>query len=215
MEKRSRPSIFWALLLIVIGVVLLLNSLKIIEGNVIEFILKLWPLLFIIGGLDNIIRGKGWVWAVISLGLGTIFLLASFDFLPWSSLNLLLKLWPLLLVALGLDLIFQGRSPAATIIGVLLGILIVLAVGWYAITSTPEMRIGNTPVTQSLEGATSAYVRISDPAGNMEISSGAGDGVLLEGTVDLLRNASLSQHYEVSDGQGSLNISTSGDNIGP
>lgn len=215
MDKRYRPSIFWALVLISIGVVLLLNTMHILPGNVVELILKLWPLLFIIGGLDNIVQGRGWVWAVISLGLGTIFLLANFEIIAWSSLSLLLKLWPLLLVAWGLDLIFQGRSPAFTIIGVLLGILIVLAVGWYAISNSPQARGGNTAVTQPLEGATSAYVRISNPVGRVEISGGAGDDLLLEGTVDLMANLTLAQDYDVKDGHGSLNISTTGSTIGP
>lgn len=215
MEKRNRPSIFWALILIVIGVVLLLNTLKVIPGNVVELLLKLWPVLFIIGGLDNIIQGRGWVWAVISLGLGTIFLLANFDYLEWSSLNLLLKLWPLLLVALGLDLIFQGRSPVASIIGVLLGILIMLAVGWYAISNTPGAKIGEVVLSQPLESATSANVRVSDPVGHMEISGGAAEGMLVEGTAELMSNLKLAQDYEVSDGHGSLNISTTGSSIGP
>ncbi|MHB0922525.1 MAG: LiaF transmembrane domain-containing protein [Bellilinea sp.] len=215
MERRNRPSIFWALLLIVLGAVLLLNTMQILPGNLFELILKLWPLLFIIGGLDNLIQGHGWVWGVISLGLGTIFLLANFGYLEWSSLSLLLKLWPLLLVALGLDLIFQGRSMATTIIGILLAILIVVSVAWFAISSSPTARLGNTPLMQSLEGATSANIRISDPVGRLEISSGANDDLLMEGTVDLPGNQTLSQDYEVKNKHGSLNLSTSGKSVGP
>src|SRR5574340_105106 len=215
MEKRNRRSVFWALVLIVIGVVLLLNTMQVLPGNFFDLILKLWPLLFIIGGLDNIVQGRGWVWAVISLGLGTMFLLANFDIISWSSLSLLLKLWPLLLVAWGLDLIFQGRSPAFTIIGVLLGVLIVLAVGWYAVSNTPQSRVGTTAASQPLDGATSAYVRISDPVGRLEVSGGASNDLLLEGTADLVANLTLAQDYNVKDGHGSLNISVAGSTIGP
>ncbi len=215
MEGRNRPSIFWALLLIVLGVVLLLNTMQIIPGNFFELILKLWPLLFIIGGLDNLIQGHGWVWGVISLGLGTIFLLANFGYLEWSSLSLLLKLWPLLLVALGLDLIFQGRSAATTIIGVLLAVLIVVSVAWFAMSSSPAAHLGSTPLLQALEGATSANIRISDPVGRLEISGGAGDDLLMEGTADMLGNQTLSQDYDVKDNHGSLNLSTSGKAAGP
>jgi len=215
MEKHNRPGIFWALLLIVLGVVLLLNTMQILPGNFFELILKLWPLLFIIGGLDNLIQGRGWVWGVISLGLGTIFLLANFEYLQWSSLNLLLKLWPLLLVALGLDLIFQGRSPATTIFGILLAVAIVVGVAWFALSSSPSAHLGNTPLMQSLEGATSANIRISDPVGRLEISSGASGGLLMEGTADILGNQTLSQDYDVKNKHGSLNLSTSGKSVGP
>ena len=53
METKARRSIFWALLLISIGVVFLLNTLGYIPGNGWELFLKLWPLIFIIGGLDK------------------------------------------------------------------------------------------------------------------------------------------------------------------
>lgn len=215
MERRKRHSIFWALLLIVIGVVLLLNSMQILPGNVFDLFIKLWPVLFIIGGLDNIIQGRGWVWAVISLGLGTIFLLANFDYLEWSSLNLVFKLWPLLLVALGLDLIFEGRSGATTVIGVLLGILIVAAVAWFAISGSPSARVGEIPVTQKLESAASANIRISVPVGRLDLSGGAGDDLLVEGSADLLGNMTLAQDYEVKENHGSLNLSTSGRSAGP
>lgn len=215
MEKQHRPSIFWALLLISVGVIFLLNTMQILSGNVWELIFKLWPLLFILGGLDNVIQGRGWIWAVISLGLGTVFLLANFDYLEWNSLNLLLKLWPLLLVALGLDLIFQGRSAMATILGVVLAIAIMGAVAWYALVNTSTDRVGNTSVSQKLEGATSIDMRISDPTGRMEIGAGAGEGSLLEGSVDLVGKNVLNHDYEVQDNHGSLNISMQGTAWGP
>jgi len=215
MEKQHRPGIFWALLLISVGVIFLLNTMQILSGNVWDLIFKLWPLLFIIGGLDNIIQGRGWIWAVISLGLGTVFLLANFGYVEWNSLNLLLKLWPLLLVALGLDLIFQGRSALATVLGVLLAIVIMGAVAWYALANTATDRVGNTSVSQKLEGATSVDMRISDPTGRMEISAGADAGSLLQGSIDLVGNNKLSQDYQVQDNHGSLDLSMQGTAWGP
>jgi len=210
MDKQRRHSIFWALILIVVGVLFLLNTMNILPGNFVELLLKLWPLLFIIGGLDNIIQGRGWVWAVISLGLGTVFLLANFGFLPWSSWNLLLRMWPLILVAIGLDLIFEGRGAGTTIIGVLIALLIMVGVGWFAISNSPTTKLGSTPVTQSLEGATSANVRVTDPVGRMELRSGASGNLLLEGSAQLMGPMSLSQDYDVQAKHGSLNLSTRG-----
>ena len=211
MEKNHRHSIFWALILIVAGTVLLLNTMGILPGNVIDLLLKLWPVLFIIGGLDNIVQGRGWVWAVISLGLGTVFLLANFGYLPWDSWNLLLRMWPLILVALGLDLIFEGRSAPATVIGVLIAVIIMVGVAWFAISNSPTSKLGATPVSQPLEGAASANVRISDPVGRMELTSGASGDLLVEGTVELPGKVKLAQDYNVQAKHGSLNLSTSGE----
>jgi len=211
MEKRERHSIFWALILIAIGVVFLLNSLGVLPGNAVELLIKLWPLLFILGGIDNIIRGRGWVWAVISLGLGTVFLLANFNYLPWDSWNLLLRLWPMILVAIGLDLIFEGRKPVTTIIGVLIGLLIMVAVAWFAILNSPGGQISSTAVSQPIGSATSAFVRISDPVGRLELSSGAGATNLLEGSVQMPTRMNLKQDYNVQNGEGSLNLSVQGE----
>lgn len=210
MEKQRRHSIFWALILIVAGALLLLNTMNILPGNFVELLLKLWPLLFIIGGLDNIIQGRGWVWAVISLGLGTVFLLANFGILPWTSWNLLLRMWPLILVAVGLDLIFEGRGAATTIIGVLIALIIMAGVGWFAISNSPTTKLGSTPVTQTLEGATSANVRVTDPVGRMELRSGASGDKLMEGSAQLMGPMSLAQDYDVQAKHGSLNLSTRG-----
>src|SRR3990172_11615944 len=144
MEKNHRHSIFWALILIVAGTVLLLNTMGILPGNVIDLLLKLWPVLFIIGGLDNIVQGRGWVWAVISLGLGTVFLLANFGFLPWNSWALLLRMWPLILVAIGLDLIFEGRGAGSAILGVLIALVIMAGVAWDAIVNSPNAKLGRS-----------------------------------------------------------------------
>src|SRR3989304_514458 len=160
MDKQRRHSIFWALILIVVGGLLLLNTLNILPGNFIELLLKLWPLLFIIGGLDNIIQGRGWGWAVISLGLGTVFLLANFGFLPWNSWALLLRMWPLILVAIGLDLIFEGRGAGSAILGVLIALGIMAGGGWDGLGNSPNAQISSTPGAPPLQGGTNAHARI-------------------------------------------------------
>lgn len=209
MGKKERHSIFWALILIAIGAVLLLNTLGVLPGNAVELLLKLWPLLFIFGGIDNIIRGRGWIWAVISLGLGTVFLLANFNYLPWDSWNLLLRLWPLILVAIGLDLIFEGRKPIATLLGVLIALVIMVGVAWFAILNSPTAQLASTDVSQPIGDATSAYVRVSNPVGRLEMDGGASGRMLLEGTVQLPGKGSVDQKYTVQSSQGSLNLSAS------
>lgn len=207
MNKQEKHSIYWALVLIAIGAVLLLNTLGVLPGNAVEILLKLWPLLFIFGGIDNIIRGRGWVWAVISLGLGTVFLMANFGYLPWDSWTLLLRLWPLMLVAVGLDLIFEGRKPVTTVLGVLIALAIMVGVAWFAIQNSPNGKMASTPVSQPIGDATSAYVRVSDPVGRLEMAGGASGRMLMEGTVQLPAKGSVDQKYTEQAGEGSVNLS--------
>ena len=55
------------------------------------------------------VRGQSIIWAVILIVIGTLFLLNNFGLISGFSLYRLLSLWPILLIAIGLDLIL-GRE---------------------------------------------------------------------------------------------------------
>jgi hypothetical protein len=50
-------------------------------------------------------------WPALLIGLGILWLLANLGALSGANLDVLLQLWPLILVAAGLDLIYGRRSP--------------------------------------------------------------------------------------------------------
>ncbi len=209
-DYRTRRSFFWPLLLIVLGVIFLLNTLGVIQGDAWDLFIRLWPLLFILGGLDHLIRGEGWVWGIFSLGLGTVFLLANFGYLPWNAFNMLLRLWPLLLIAIGLDLVFKGRSPAATLVGVVLALAIIGGITWFAVTNTAAADANVEQIVQPLNEAREGDIRISNPVGRLEIRGGSRPEVLLEGSAALARQQTLEPHYRLDDGKARYTLSSSG-----
>ncbi|MEW6180428.1 MAG: DUF5668 domain-containing protein [Chloroflexota bacterium] len=206
----SRRSIFWPLMLIIIGVVLLLNTLGALPGDVWATLLRLWPLLFLIGGLDHILRGEGWVWGIFSIGLGTVFLLSNFGYLPGNALNMLLRLWPLFLIAVGLDLILRGSSRWVTGVAVLITIAVVGGVVWLAAASQGLMGGVAVPISQPLQGAERAIVRLSNPVGGLTVGGSAAAGMLAEGQAVLARRTALEDRYAVQGGTGSFSLGTSG-----
>lgn len=210
MDTHPRRSIFWPLLLITIGAVFLLNTLGFIQGDGWDYLLKLWPLLFIIGGLDNIFQGRGYIWAVISLGLGAVFLLANFGYIEWSSFSLLLRFWPLLLIAAGLDLIFRGRSLLTTLIGVALAVVVVGSIIWFALSGAAAVAQEATPLSQALGDAQSLNVHLSNPAGQVEVGAVEDAGKAYEGSITLASRQSPQQRYEVRNGVGDLRITSAG-----
>ena len=210
MERHYRHSIFFPLLLISVGVIYLLNVLGYIQGDWWGLFLKLWPLLFIIGGLDNFVMGRGYIWGVISIGLGAIFLLANFGYLQWGSLTLLLRFWPLLLIAAGLDLIFRGRSFGVTVIGVLLALVLVGGVFWIALSGATPTAANTTQVTQTLGDAHQLTVEINNPTGLVEISASTSSSIALQGEITLSSRETLDKKYFVQNGTGDLTIKTSG-----
>ncbi len=65
-------------------------------------------------------------WPIVLIVAGILFLLSNLGYLPEPSWNLLWRLWPVILIALGLDVLIGRRSIAGAIIS---GILIFLLIG--------------------------------------------------------------------------------------
>ena len=68
MSKRSRrrPSLFWPLLLIGVGVVLLLSNLGILPENAFSVLWRFWPLVLVIIGLDVLLGRRGVIGPMIT-----------------------------------------------------------------------------------------------------------------------------------------------------
>ena len=63
---------------------------------------------------------------LVLIGAGVLLLLSNLGYLPWQSWNALWRLWPLLLVSLGIDLLIGRRSLVCAILS---GLLILLLIG--------------------------------------------------------------------------------------
>jgi hypothetical protein len=70
-------------------------------------------------------------WPIILIGAGAILLMRNLEIIPAFSWSVLLRLWPLLLIVLGLDILFGRRIPwLGGVIG-LLAVGVVVAVLYY------------------------------------------------------------------------------------
>lgn len=90
--------------------------------------------------------------ALILIGIGLIFLLNNFGIIDWSIWQNLWRLWPVILILLGLQTML-GRSRIGSLIVFLIGVLIVAVVAFFSLTSySPTTnRWGFTPVSHSKE----------------------------------------------------------------
>ncbi len=83
-----RPSLFWPIVLIGIGVILLLNNAGVIQGNPWTLIWQFWPVLLIVIGLDILLSRRSAAGSIISAALalllvgGVIWLLVARPNLP-------------------------------------------------------------------------------------------------------------------------------------
>ena len=65
-------------------------------------------------------KGHSLFWPILLVGIGITWLLVNLGYLPTVSIGQLLKLWPIILIVMGVDMIFGRRFPwAGTAIGLL------------------------------------------------------------------------------------------------
>ena len=135
-------------------------------------------------------RGSGL--AILLIVAGVLILLANFGWFDWFTLVRLGALWPVLLVAIGADMLTRGRYRlpvwgAAIVIG---GLLFVYQ------GSGPRGVLGggaaeSHTIAHTLAGARAAEVTVSTSVGNLRLSDAAASGELVAGTIVTGRGETL------------------------
>ncbi len=182
---KKRGSLFFPILLIVVGLVLLLNNLNLIPGSAWDTLINLWPALFIVWGLDSIWREEGLTGAVFLLGLGVVFLLANFGYIQLNPWQVLLVIWPVLLIAIGMDILLSRRRTWwANILGLIVIIALMAGALWLAgVGQTGSVAVSGQEVNYPLQGATRADVQILPAVGTIELGGSVAPETLLAGTI--------------------------------
>lgn len=147
---------------------------------------------------------------LILIAFGIIFLLNNFGKISWDVWGELIRLWPIFLIAAGLDLILgRGfwRWWFTLLIVVILagGVFTALELGLLAGWGTVK-----EPASQGLAGAERAKVELACEQCVLTIGSSDNLNALLEGTITRSRNESLIKHVATIDGALNLSLSTRG-----
>jgi hypothetical protein len=144
-------------------------------------------------------RRGGLVGPVILIGLGVVFLLNNLGLLGWGVWSLILQLWPVLLIAVGLDILVGRRS----IWGSLLVVVVMLAVlagaiGLYQSRPAGGELLTSETIQRALQGATSGEVDIHFGVGRLEIGSLGESPDLVEGRLGLYRGEQVVEDFHVT-----------------
>jgi len=213
MEKAThRRGLFFPILLVGLGVLLLLVNLGMIPGTTRDYLVLYWPVILILAGLDGLWRRDGLVWPLMLLGLGALFQLGNLGYLSVQALPLLSRVWPILLVAIGIDIAF-GRNCGGwhKVLRAGLGLLVVAVIFWLAIAYPTGIKGREVDIKQGAEGADSSSVDISMVTGQLKLSGGATGGQLLIGKAVIPGSASLRPDYSKSiGGEGQLTLKQEG-----
>jgi len=137
-------------------------------------------------------------WPIVLIGLGVIWLLSNLGVIPVTSLYTLLRLWPLILIVIGLDLLIGRRSR---LIGGLIG-LAAVALVIFLLVAAPNLGLPS--------GGEVKTERFSEPVGQAQSAA-----VLLDLSAEPTTIRSLGDSDQLIDADirhtGRIDFSVSGD----
>lgn len=161
---------------------------------------------------------------LILIAFGLIFLLNNLGFLSWSVWEVIFRLWPILLIAIGLDLLLRSRWGAggwATAVSVAILVALLSVAGFAAWLLAPQSIFGeglydqsfgvkprvtglalggalrSESINQPLGNADSAEVELNLGVGTMNVAAMDRPDGLIEGTLILQENERVSQDLRV------------------
>lgn len=193
-QPRRRGSLFGPLLLIALGLVFLLRNLGYLQNDIWSSLWQLWPIVLIVIGLDNIYKREGLAGAAFLIGLGVVFLLANFGYLALDVWRVVINLWPVLIIAVGFDLIVGRKSLWASIAGLVVVLAILAGALWlYGFRQERGQVFSGQDVQQALGGAGRGQVELSMGAGELKVHSNPQADMLISGKVSTGRSNRLVQ----------------------
>jgi len=200
-RRIRRRSLFGPLLLIILGMVFLLNNLGIFPGSMWNNLVRFWPVLLIIIGLDGIYRSQGLVGATFLIGLGVVFTLANLGWLALDVWQMVFRLWPVLLIAVGFDIVIGRRSALASFIGLLVVVAILVGALWLYNVGGAQAAAFGQEIRQPVEGARQAKITIAPAVGALQVYALEDSQWLVEGTAPAGPGTQLEHDMSQEGGQ--------------
>jgi hypothetical protein len=144
-------------------------------------------------------RRGGLAGPAILIALGVVFLLNNLGYLGWGVWEALVRLWPLLLIAIGLDLLIGRRSILGSALVVVLVLAALgLAIWWTGYWVPAGMAITSETISQPLGAARRADLDIALGVGRLNLGSLAESDNLIEGTIARASGQQVVQDFSVN-----------------
>ena len=165
---------------------------------------------------NNRSRRGGIVGPLILIALGAVLLLNNLGMLDWSVWDILLRLWPVILIATGLDLILGRRSVWGALLAVLLTAVIVALALWLSQSGMTAGRAARTvEVAQPLEDLERAEMIIDPGIGRLELGPLVDSSNLAEAVLALGRGETLDRTFSSGNDGAALTLRTTSTSFGP
>ena len=154
---------------------------------------------------------------VILIGLGVVFLLNNMGLLAWSVWDVIFRLWPVLLVAAGMEIILSRLSAWGSLLALVLTVAIFAGALWVLgpdLESTQA--VAGEEIAQALGEASMARVVIEPGVGSLHIDALPESANLVEGMVSVGRGQRVSRQFRITGQTATFIVQTEGGtNVGP
>jgi hypothetical protein len=203
-NDNHRPNILWPAILIIVGLAFLFQNLGLLGEGIWDNIFKFWPVLLILLGLNDLARNRGIAGPTFTIGIGAIFMASNLGYLGWDSWMTIWRLWPVIIIAVGLEIFIGRKNIWLSTIGV--GLSLALLVGGLWLSGGVSGVDGVVPVgdtvtgqdiSQPLDGAEFASIRIDSSVGELTVESLSDNENLIEGTILSVERETIRQSYEL------------------
>jgi hypothetical protein len=155
----------------------------------------------------------GIVGPVLLIAAGIFFLLSNLGVISWSFWDAAWRLWPIVLIAIGLDLLIGRRSIWSSLL-VLLVTVGFLAAGFFWLVTNNGLGSGDTvsdTINQSLSGADSAEVEIDFGVGRVTVEAlPSGSEELIAGTIEYPQEIRVEQSFDEANDVANYRLRTEG-----
>jgi len=142
------------------------------------------------------------------IGLGIVLLLQQMGTIQWSIWDIAFRFWPLLIIAVGVDILVARRSFLGAVAG--LAILLALLLGGIYLMGPGPTRgtvISSEKVSYPLGGASSAEYDLSSGAGKIQVGPlPAASANVIEGTLGQTVSGSVTADRRLSYGKAIISI---------
>jgi len=165
---------------------------------------------------NNRRRRGGLVGPLILIALGAVLLLNNLGVLEWSVWEVILRLWPVILIATGLELILGRHSVWGLLLAVLLTAAIVALALWLSQSGmTADGAVRAEEIAQPLEDLERAELFVDPVVGILQLEALDDSGNLVEGVVALGRGERLNRTFSSQGDGASMTLRTEATSFGP
>lgn len=145
---------------------------------------------------------------VLLILVGGILLLNTLGVLDWSVWWSLLRLWPVLLIAAGLELLLGRRSNWGSLLAAILVVGVVVAALWLSSAGVTTSGMVTEQIRQPLGDATSATVSIEPGVGTLRMEAASESANLVEGTIRLDEDEEIQERFAQEGSAATYTLST-------